>query len=135
MHREGEADPEELLLTPGKARRQVLGIDGGHVDPGVCEAPPGGVGAPGGLKAGELAAQALGGHGRWHGLDVQRDIEAPGVGGQRLQPAEADLPRVAGDSEAGAPLLAEAERPRAGLDSVGPERGSRTARGVRQEAA
>ena len=84
---EVEADPEELLLAPGEAGGQLAGVLGRHLDLGVGKATPGGVGAPARLQACQLAAQPFGGDGGRDGLDVQGDVEAPGVGGERLEPA------------------------------------------------
>ena len=104
---EVEADPEQLLLAPGQAGGQLPGVVGGHLDVGIDQAALGGVGPAARFEAGQLAAQPVGGDVGRDGLDVHGDVEAAGVGGERLEPAVADLAGVADDGEA-----ARTSRPR-----------------------
>ena len=122
VHGEVEPDPEQLLLAPGQAGRQVAGIGGGHLDLGIAQASLGGVGPAPRFEAGQLAAQAVGGDVGRDGLDVHGDVEAAGVGGERLEPAEAHLAGVADDGEAPAPAVPDPQRPGPDLDGVGAER-------------
>ena len=119
---EVEADPEQLLLAPGQAGGEVAGVLGGDLDVGVAQASLGRVGPAPRFEAGQLAAQAVGGDVGGDGLDVDGDVEAAGVGGERLEPAVADLARVADDGEAGAPAVPDPQRPGPDLDGVGTER-------------
>ena len=51
---------------------------------------------------------------------MQRDVEAPPVGGERLEPARADLAGVADYGKAPAPAVPGPQRPGPYLDGVGP---------------
>ncbi|MGH9093333.1 MAG: hypothetical protein ACRDZR_18425, partial [Acidimicrobiales bacterium] len=55
-------------------------------------------------------------------FDMHGDIEAAGVGGERLEPAVANLARVADDGETATPALPDAQVAGADLDGVGTER-------------
>ena len=57
------------------------------------------------------------------------------MSGERLEPAEPDLSRVAGDDEGPAPLLTEAQGAGMDLDGVGAERCWQRASGARDETA
>ena len=119
---EVEADPEQLLLAPGQAGGQLAGVLGGDLDVGIAEASFGGIGAAARFEAGQLAAQPVGGDVGRDGLDVHGHVEAAGVGGERLEPAVADLAGVADDGEAGAPAVPDPQGAGADLDGVGTER-------------
>ncbi len=119
---EVEPDPEQLLLAPGQPGGQLPGVLGGDLDVGIAQASFGGIGPATGFEPGQLAAEAVGGDVGRDRLDVQGDVEAAGVGGERLEPAVADLAGVADDGEAGAPAVPDAHGPGADLDGVGTER-------------
>ena len=95
-----EPDPEQLLLAAGEAGGELTGIGGGDLDVGVDQPPFGGVGPPARFEAGHLSAQPVRGHTGRDRLDLHGDVEATGMGGERLQPAEPDLTGVADDGEA-----------------------------------
>ena len=134
MHRQVQPDPEQLLLAPGQTRRQLPGVEGRHLDLGIAKTPFGRIGPPARLEAGQLAPQPVGGDLGGDRLDVHRDVETTGMAGERLQPSERHLPRVADDGEAPAPAVADPERPGTDLDAVGTERRRRTT-GRRRAAA
>ena len=122
VHGEVEADPEQLLLAPGQAGGEVAGVLGGDLDLGIAQASLGRVRSAPRFEAGQLAAQAFGGDVGGDGLDVDGDVEAAGVGGERLEPTARHLSRVARDGEAGAPTVSDPQRPRPDLEGVGAER-------------
>lgn len=102
-----EADAEQPPLAPGQSVGQVPGVASGHLDLGVDKAALVGVETPGRLQAGQLPAQAVGGHRRGHGLDVEGHLHPPGKGDERLQPARADLTWIAGDDQGPTPPIAD----------------------------
>ena len=111
-----QAEPEQLALAPGQPVGQVAGVVGGGLGVGVIELAPVGAGAAPGFQPGALAAQPGGGDRDRDRLDVQGDVQPARVGQQRLQPARADLGRVAGDRQRGGPVVPGAHVPGGDLD-------------------
>ena len=130
MHGEVEADSEQLLLPAGEPGGELHRVGGGDLDIGIDKPALGGIGPTPRLEAGELATQPLRGQVGGDRLDLHGDVEASRVGGEWLEPAVADLSRVADDAKAATPAVTDPQRPRADLDGVGAERRGRAGGGV-----
>ena len=111
-----QAEAEQLPLAAGEPVRQVPGVVCGGLGVRVVELAAVRAGAAPGFQPGPLAAQPVRRRGRGDRVDVQGDVEAAGVGQQRLQPAGGDLGRVAGDREGRGVVVADPQVPGGDLD-------------------
>ena len=116
VHGQVQAQPEQLALTAGDLVGQRAGVLGGGLGLRVIQPPVPGPGAAGGLQPGALPAQPVRGDRRGDRLDVQRDVQPPGVGGQRFQPPGRDLGRVPGDGQRGRVVPVDDHVPGGDLD-------------------
>ena len=112
-----QAEAEQLALAAGEPVGEVAGVGRGGFGVRVVELAAVGAGAAPRFQPGPLAAQpGGGGRGRGDRLDVQGDVEAAGVGQQRLQPAGGDFGGVAGDREGRGVVAADPQVPGGDLD-------------------
>ena len=98
---------------------QVGGVGGGGLDHRVAEAALVGVEAAGGFQPGAVAFEHRRGELCGHRVDVDGDVDAAGVGQQRVEPGRADLGRVAADGEGGGVPVAGADVTRADFQAGG----------------
>jgi hypothetical protein len=115
-------------LISSDAGGEVVGVFGGGFDHRVEEpALLTGVTAPG-LQLAQLFLEAVRG-GDWvDRFDVQADVDAAGVGQQRLQPAGMHLPRITGDRERRDELATDFQMPRCHRQRIRSERARSTQR-------
>ena len=106
-----EAEAEQLALAAGEPVGQLAGITRGGFSVWVIELPAVRAGAAPRFQAGPLAAQPVGCRGWGDWVDVQGDVEAAGVGQQRLQPAGGDVGGVPGDRQGRGVVVADPQVP------------------------
>ena len=111
-----EAEAEQLALAAGEPVGQLAGVTRGGLGVWVVELAAVRGGAAPRFQAGPLAAQPVGCRGRGDWVDVQGDVEAAGVGQQRLQPAGGDVGGVAGDRQGRGVVVADPQVPGGDLD-------------------
>ena len=137
---EVQAEAEQLALAAGEPVRQVAGVARGGLGVRVIELAAVRAGAAPRFQPGPLPAQPVGCRGRGDRVDVQGDVEAAGVGQQRLQPPGGDFGGVPGDREGRGVVVADragaGRRPRRpAARAPGPRRCSRGAGRARRRRA
>ena len=115
-----QAEAEQLPLAAGQPVRQVPGVPRGGLGVRVIELAAVRAGAAPRFQPGPLPAQPVRCRGRGDRVDVQGDVEAAGVGQQRLQPPGGDLSGVAGDREGRGVVVADPQVPGGDLDARRP---------------
>ena len=130
VHGQVQAQPEQLALAAGDLVGQRAGVFGGGLGGRVVQPALPGPGAAGGFQPGALPPQPVRGHRGRDRLDVQRDVQPAGVGGQRLQPPGRDLGRVPGHRQGGCAVPVDLDMPGGDLR----RRAGRAARPARRRA-
>ena len=124
MDGEVEPDPEQPSLAARDPRGEVVGVLGGRLDVRVVQLAVLGGGAAAALELRELGAQPARGGDRVDGFDVHGDVDAAGVGEQRVEPAGVHLTGEPDDGQGrGVLALTDLQVPGADDERVGHESG------------